>query len=165
MKYDWLTISEANIQALSGICPPGEFRTLKGQEIPTGILPTSLSNKFDSVFVMASGTPNGNVVYMLNGNRVDQPKGEIDQQPFGIVLKGDGKISSGVLIQHGDWSERTIKPPAAFWDQVNDSGIGNYYPISIMPNSNSGRLEDLKISSQQLAFSKLVSALKDQSDL
>lgn len=99
---------------------------------------------------------------MANGNRVDSYDNSVDQMPFGLVFIGDGPIPSGCLIQHGDWDNRTTKPPTEFWDLVNASGTNSYYPLSELPSASSGKITDLSINSQHAAFGKLVEVLKDQ---
>ena len=97
---------------------------------------------------------------MANGNRADYKAGQIDQQPFGLAFTGPDPIPSGVLVQHGDWENRSITPPEEFWRYVSASGLGNVYPISELPVANAGMLSDLKVPSQNKAFGELVSQLR-----
>ncbi len=161
MKYDWFNIAEEDRNKWEAICPAGEYRVIQATVL-SGVLPDALINKFNSVFVMGSGTPYGNVYYMANGNRVDDRDAAIDQMPFGLAFVGDYPVPSGCLIQHGDWQNRTIHPPQEFWDHVIASGTASYYPLSEMPSDNAGKITDLKIDSQNEAFGRLVEVMKDQ---
>lgn len=158
-KYDWFDISDQDKKDWEEICPVNEYRILKPEDFPN-VLPESLVDKYDSIFIMASGSSNGVAYYMANGNRVDFMDSAIDQQPFGLAFVGSDVIPSGSLIQHGDWEGRTTYPPPEFWEHISCSGIGNCYPLSELPTSNSGSIEDLKVNSQKDAFIDLVHSLK-----
>lgn len=166
MNYDWFNIDSQNRAEWDALCPPGQYRVIKPENLP-GPLPSALTDKFDSLLVLASGATDGTTYFMLNGNRVEhpsnkQPSGAIDQQPFGIAFLGSSSIGSGCLVQHGNWSGRTTTPPSDFWDHVQASGIGQVYPISELPSSPSGRLEDLRVSSQKEAFNTCVIQIRSK---
>jgi len=158
MKLDWFRVSDRDAAVYRELCPANEFRVIKPAQLP-GPLPTDLTNKYDSVVLLASGLSTGGVCYMINGHRVDQPVNAIDQMPFGFIDISGQAPSSGCLIQHGDWPERTSDPPPEFWAHVNASGLGNCYPISQLPTQKSGTTAELKIESQYNAFNKLVGKL------
>jgi len=158
-KYDWFDISNQDKKEWEKICPVNEYRILKPKDFPK-VLPQSLTDKYDSIFIMASGSADGIAYYMANGNRVDFNDNAVDQQPFGLAFIGPDTIPSGSLIQHGDWEDRTTNPPDEFWEYITCSGIGNCYPLSELPTSESGSIEDLNISSQKDAFNDLVKVLK-----
>jgi hypothetical protein len=163
MKYNWFNISKEDREKWEALCPPEEYRVMSANVLK-GLLPDGLINQYNSVLIMASGTSNGNVYYMANGNRVDDPDRAIDQMPFGLAFIGNNPIPSGCLLQHGDWGNRTIYPPQDFWGHVTASGISSYYPHSEMPPNLAGKIPDLKIDSQNAAFEKLGEVLKDQVD-
>jgi rubrerythrin len=79
-----------------------------------------------------------------------------------MAFVGDRPIPSGCLIQHGDWDNRTTNPPPEFWGLITISGTNSFYPLSEIPAENTGRITDLNINSQHMAFGKLVEVLKDQ---
>lgn len=159
-KYDWFDISKQQREEWEALCPVNEFRVIKPLDLPS-ILPRALTDKFNSVLIMASGSIDNTVVYyMANGNRVDSSAGQIDQQPFGLAFVGPDPIPSGSLVQHGDWEDRSTTPPDEFWQYVSASGLGNIYPISELPPSDSGELSDLTVQSQQHAFNDLVAQLR-----
>lgn len=97
---------------------------------------------------------------MVNINRIDQTNRAIDQEAFGIAFRSDDTTTSGCLIHHGQWENRTSKPPQRFWDAVAASGIGNCYHIQELPVATSGTLSELCIRSQEGAFQKVVAKLK-----
>jgi len=159
-KYDWFDISKQQREEWEKLCPANEFRVIKSLDLPK-ILPKSLTDKFDSVFILASGSYNDTIVYyMANGNRVDYKAGKIDQQPLGLAFVGPDPIPSGSLIQHGDWEDRNTTPPEEFWQYLAESGIGNVYPLTELPEANSGKLSELKVQSQKDAFNNLVAELR-----
>jgi len=163
-KYDWFDISNEKREEWEKLCPVNEFRIVKPNQVPS-IIPESLVEKFDSVLIVSSASTAGQVAYyMANGNRVDFKAGEIDQMPFGLAFVGASAIPSGALIQHGDWANRSTKPPPDFWTHVSESGIGRCYPLSELPSSSSGSIHELKIDSQHKAFDKIVSILKEYVD-
>jgi len=51
-------------------CPANEYRVLPPTAL-SGLVPAGLLAKADSVLVVASGSPQGTVMYMANVNRVD----------------------------------------------------------------------------------------------
>lgn len=161
MKYNWFDIRIENRAKWEALCPENEYRIYPGTVL-SGLLPDTLINKYNSVFIMASGTTSGNIYYMANGNRVDHQDNAVDQMPFGLAFVGDGPIPSGCLIQHGNWDNRTTNPPAEFWNLVNVSGTSAYYPLSELPSTPEGEIIDLQIDSQNEAFATLVDALKDK---
>jgi hypothetical protein len=165
MKYDWFDIANEDRSKWEGICPPGEYRVFSGSAVSSvlaGVLPEALIGKYNSVFISGSATLDGIVYFMANGNRVDVSGSAIDQMPFGLAFVGNSISGSGCLIQHGNWVNRTTKQPRGFWDQIKNSGIDSYYPLSELPSESAGKLSDLKIDSQNIAFGKLVEVLKNQ---
>jgi hypothetical protein len=158
MQFDWFEMSEEDANAYRELCPPNQFRVLPPAKLP-GPLPDELTRKYDSVVLLASGTSSGSVYYMLNGHRVDQRPKEIDQMPFGFVHTSGQAPSSGCLIQHGNWPERTTTAPPDFWTHVDASGLGSCFPISELPTQPSGTTSELKVQSQLDAFNALVAKL------
>ena len=160
-QYNWFNTKNEDRAKWESLCPPGEYRIYPGTVL-SSLLPVALITQYNSVFIMASGTPSGIIYYMANGNRVDFRDNAIDQMPFGMAFVGDGPIPSGCLIQHGDWDNRTTNPPPEFWGLITISGTNSFYPLSEIPAENTGRITDLNINSQHMAFGKLVEVLKDQ---
>ncbi|MBL7073860.1 hypothetical protein ISS37_01290 [candidate division KSB1 bacterium] len=164
MKYSWFDTSGESREEWESLCPTNEYRIVEPGRLPD-IITESLKQKYDSVLVLASGSQsyNGTIYYMANGNRVDYMEKAIDQQPFGLAFVGTTAHPSGVLIHHGDWDKRTVKPPEEFWDHIKSGSIGQVYPISELPENRSGSIDDLKISSQKDAFNILVNKIRQSS--
>ena len=163
-KYDWFDISNLNREDWEKFCPPGNFRLVTKKEFqehfPEPLSPR-LTNKYANVLITGSPTQNG-VIYMANGNRVDQPPNEIDQMPLGIIFLDNTTSGSAVLIQHGDWDGRSTEIPDGFltkWDLGLLDDI--YFPIEGMPDKSSGKLEELNSLSQVSALQRIVSILRD----
>lgn len=155
----WFDISDQNRDEWETLCPSNEYRILTAGELPR-ILPSDLTNKFDSVFVMASGSAaTGSVYYMANGNRVDFKDNAIDQQPFGLAFVGPEPIPSGCLAHHPDYEGRTTPIPSGFLDRVTASGVGLRLPLSELPDKESGSIDEIEIQSQKSAFRILVDRL------
>lgn len=152
MWYDWQEAPSVTISALSALCPPGEYRVIGPEDMPSGILSPGLLAKTHSILVVSSGTDNGRIYFMFNLNRVDN--NDIDQMPYGIAFDGTGVLPSGVLIQHGSYHPcRTTSLPRDFYNYVAESGI---YPLQEMPPKSAGPISDLKTGSQEDAFRLLV---------
>ncbi|MBU0647543.1 hypothetical protein KJ855_00005 [Patescibacteria group bacterium] len=161
MKFDWFDISDQKRSDWENLCEPNHYRIIEPGELPD-ILPKLLTNKFDSILIMASGTTTGTAYYIANGNRVDYKANAIDQQPFGLAFVGNNPIGSGCLIQHGTWQDRTTNPPDDFWEKIEESGIGNCFPLPELPESPYGKIEALKKPSYKDAFSAVIKQLKKQ---
>jgi hypothetical protein len=137
----WIFFNKGQQDRLTELCPVGEFRVLSPADA-SGFLPPALTSKFDSIVVAASGSSDGNTYYLLNGNRWDVKAGEIDQQPFGIAMTG-GAATSGVLVHHGDWVDRSTVPPTSFVQGLSTSGLGACYPLPTNPPTASGPVSSL----------------------
>ncbi|MGV2337787.1 MAG UNVERIFIED_CONTAM: hypothetical protein LVR18_28130 [Planctomycetaceae bacterium] len=155
MWFDWKPVPPEQLKSLSDLCPSGEYRVLSQEQIPDGVISPTLKTKLHNVLIMCSGdATTGRLYTMLNYNRVDGD--EIDQMPYGIAYDGSGPIPSGVLVQHGDYENRTTPLPEGFHEFVAQSGM---YPLQEMPTNPSGRISDLNIGSQQKGFELLRSQI------
>lgn len=164
-SFNYFPVTNEPKAKWEAICPPGEFRIVSGsmmQSSFSSILSKDLLIKFDSVFIAGSATADGIVYFLANGNRIHPKDNAIDQMPFGLMFIGDSTSGSGCLIQHGNWPGRTIPIPGDFWNHISASGISNYYSLSEIPTSASGKLSDLKIDSQYTAFGKIIDGLHNQ---
>ena len=167
-KYSWFKISNQKRSDWEKVCPPSEYRVMSGSHFQAtfnGLLPVELTEKYTSIFIAGSPTKNG-IVYMANGNRVDYKPMEIDQMPFGLAFISDSVSGSGILLQHGKWDGRTTSAPDEFWNQISASQLdGVCYPLSELPQSSSGKLDELQIDSQRAALGKLVDILRNKNQL
>src|SRR5271166_1838345 len=166
-KESWKQLDADQIQEWRNLTSdyPGQpyYKHLTPQELPSGIPPT-LRSKINHAILMASGTPQGEVMLVCDLCRADKDrKGRvIDQQPFALVLDGHGNAPSGMYLHHGDWDkDRTFRPPQSFWDAVDQSGLGRYFYPEIPAGRDSGFLSDLPVSSYGNAFQEMVLRFKD----
>ena len=158
-QYDYFDVSKEKKADWEKICPVDEYRVLSGSQITT-LLPEKLTNQYDSVIVVASGSNDGTAYYMMNGNRVDFKDQAIDQMPFALAFIGDEPVISGSLVQHGDWTDRTVPMPSDFQSYVQASGIGALYPLHELPQNNSGSIEELIGTSQEAAFKDVFASIR-----
>lgn len=158
--YTWFDTSQESRGAWEALCPPGEYRVIHPNSVPA-LIPRPLIAKADSVLMVASGSPEGQIVFMANIHRVDSGDQGIDQEPFGIVFHANTPAPSGVLLHHGKWEGRTTQPPEEFWRTLQSSGVGNCYPFRELPKKKAGPITDLNVPSQHEAFAALVSRLKE----
>jgi hypothetical protein len=145
------------------LCPTNSYKIISPQDFPEGVISTDLLGKCDSILLVSSGNATSTAYYMANINRVESKTGEIDQQPFGLLLVGASASSSGLMFHHGNWCGRTSQPPPEFWENVKNSGIGKCYPLKTLPSKNEGPIEELDIDCQHVAFGKLIDDFKKQS--
>ncbi len=162
MGKEWSYINTSGIEraACERICPIGEYRVVDRAAIPEFIA-SGLRVKADSALIVASGSPDGTMMFMVNINRVDRKAVAIDQEPFAIVFNGNAPALSGCIIHHGDWRGRTTMPPPEFWTALAASGLGNRYPYSELPSKVAGLITELAIQSHHDAFKALDAQLKD----
>ena len=150
MRSSYFDISTENLVDWWDLCPTGEYRVLSPLSLPA-LIPDRLIQKVDSSVIAAFGTQGG-TVYMVNLNRVDHRAQAIDQQPFLLAFVGTLPVGSGVLVHHGNWTDRTIRPPAEFWNHIQRSGLGAVWPLSTLPVHSAGSLSELRDFSHGSAF-------------
>ncbi len=159
-EWSYICTSEIDRLACEQICPVGEFRAVGRKDIPAFIA-SGLRAKADSAVIVASGSPEGAMMFMVNIHRVDQKAAAIDQESFAIVFNGTTPALSGCMIHHGNWSGRTTAPPPEFWPALTASGIGNRYPFAQLPSNSGGPISELEIQSHHDAFAALSDRLKE----
>jgi len=155
--FDWQARPEIDFSDLAAICPEGQYRVVTPDVIPPGLISPALLAKTHSVLIMCSGTASGRVYAMLNLNRID--RSEVDQMPYAIAFDAHEPIPSGVLIQHAGYPGRTSPLPADFYEYIAASGT---YPLKGMPPADSGPISELRVGSQEEAFSLLVTVLEKE---
>jgi hypothetical protein len=163
MEFNWSSLSEEKRDTWLSMCPQNSYAVVKPAALG-GLMSTGLLAKYDSVVLVSSGVKDSNaVVFMANGQRADKKAGAIDQMPFGFACFSGDNNSSGVLIQHGNWEGRTTTPPNSFWTCMQNSGLGNCYPLAEVPSNPTGALDSLNIKSQTTgAFHTLLQELEKQ---
>jgi hypothetical protein len=77
------------------------------------------------------------VAYRRGGTRA------VDVEPFGVIVHSTGPGPSGVFIHHGTWEDRTQYAAAAFWEEVLQSGVGQYFLANAPANRSAGPLTEL----------------------
>jgi hypothetical protein len=151
-KASWVNLQSTQRDLLEAWARGGSgYRVLSPVDI-VGLLPAGLHPKIQSVVLMVAPTSTGGVYVIANNHRVDRRAWAIDQEPFGSIIDSTGARAQAVVIHHGSWPGRTIRPPTAFWDHLDRSGIGTFFPLSTLPEGSSGPLEDLQELSHLAAF-------------
>lgn len=149
------------MQIFRELCPENEFRVYE-KNIELHGVSKGLTDQISNMMIASSGDSNGRVYYMANLHRPD-PKDRngkaIDQMPFGFVFDNEIPMLSGALIQHGDWQGRTVYPPESVWQDLINGEIQAYMNINLVPAVTAGSIYDLDGSTQQAAFSTLISGL------
>jgi hypothetical protein len=157
MKFNRHDRPYSEYETWRAICPEGAWKKVAPQ-LFQGLLPKALLAKTNSVFVMASGSPQSSV-FVANLNRVDEPASAVDQEPYVVAFDHSTSAASGGFIHHGDWLDRTTEPGDVFFGAIAASGIQAHYPLSTMPRAGSGLIENLQVHSQSEAWWASVSAL------
>jgi hypothetical protein len=162
MKFSRFDPSYGAYGEWHSICPEMTWKSVSPDAL-SGIIPANpLLSKANSVLVMASASANFSV-FVANINRVDMPASAIDQEPYIAVCDHSASAASGGFVHHGTWSKRTSLPGKEFFDGLSASGIQAHYPLAEMPTASSGRLNELKVDSQNAAFWAALSALRHSS--
>lgn len=163
-RFDFLDTSQEDISAWEKLCPVGEYRVLPSGSLPS-VVPEALRAKCVDSIVMASGSKDEGVSYfVVNLERKDQADGAIDQQPFCLVFSGSVAAPSGCLVQHGDWTDRTVRVPETFFKGVQQTGIAPYLGVLSIPPDLSGSLKSLSGSRHEAAFERVVEHVKRLND-
>jgi hypothetical protein len=158
VKFSWVSIDDESRSEWEKLCPIGEYRVIQAEDVPP-IVPAPLVEKGHSFLVMASGSPTGTAIYMVNTNRLDTKDRAIDQEPFGLAFVGNNPVYSGCFIHHGTWEGRTRSVPKGFIDGISSSTLDESYCVTSIPNEPAGKIEDLSVDSQQKAFQHLLDKL------
>ena len=159
MKFSRNDPSYEAYDTWKSICSEGVWKEIEPGML-SGLIPSGLLDKTNSVFVMASGSPQVSA-FVANLNRVDMSSSAIDQEPYIAVFDHSASTASGGFVHHGNWHGRTTNPDKDFFDAITASGIQAYYPLEEMPTTGSGLIEDLKADSQKQAFWNAFTQLKN----
>ncbi len=135
--------------------------------VPQSELPSVFSDRFrgkiDSALLIAAPTSTGGTYLAYSANRVDYRDQAIDIEPFGLIVHSTGPSSSGVFLHHGDWEGRTVVPPSGFWNDVAESGIGDYFLSNPPEGLRQGTLDQLT-PGHRGAFDALVREIRSRVD-
>jgi hypothetical protein len=149
MKGWWLMRKEHfNVWVASGQdpqvwwawCPEDTWRRCSVQELPDpSVVPSGLAVKSDSVVAIRHGP-----FLALVLNRPDGT--EIDKMPAGYVFLSGQLLHPGGVVQHANYSGRTLPAPAEFLQAITNSGIGLVQPFPGLPTRSVGSLDQLDAS-------------------
>lgn len=142
LKVTWFRFPPEQQRRIGELVPGSGWALLSSTEL-CGILPDEYMAKVDSVIGVSAPTSTGGTCVMFNNLRVDTGARLIDQDPLGMFLTSSGVSSSGVLVHHGDWDDRSWEASSALWRDVEDSGIGGYFLSDPPAGRGSGSLADL----------------------
>ena len=112
-----------------------------------------------SALLMWERNSSSSVFLVFNGMRLDKKDNAIDQEPFGIVINSTGANTYGIFVHHGDWPNRTIPITSEVQKILESTSLGNYFPLTEVPQSSSGPLTELKNTSHEGAFKKTINEL------
>jgi hypothetical protein len=160
-RKSWFCYPRENKRKLLALCSVNSQRTCS-PSVFAGLLPPKILDKAESVFVMTSGTSNGDIYMMANVNRIDRDNDQvlIDQEPFGFFIPASDdctSLPSGCCIHHGAWEGRTTLAPGWISGSYTSGELDVYPPI---PFENLVRtLDDPILRSQHKAFQKILSVL------
>jgi len=158
VKFDYFSLSGQNRSDWETLCPLNSYVVVEPAAFGFPI-PKSLLQKSYKIVVACSGYFDNEITfYMANLLRIDGS--EIDQNPFGFAFLGPTATTSGYLIQHGNWINRTT--PLTI-DRTID--FGNFlgspnFIVQGIPEHPTGKLSDLQIASHRNAFTILNERIK-----
>ena len=160
MKDSYMRLTPEQQQEIAELASTSGWRLVSRESLPS-IFPASFRNKLDSAVLIVSGTVQGTTTLVCNAARLDFPARAVDQEPFGVVVHGSGVSPTGIFLHHGSWPGRTTFPPAAFWEHVEASGVGNYL-FSHPPFGVTGGPIDTLPSGHRQAFDAVVFRLNER---
>ncbi len=162
MDFNWSVLKPDEAKYYVDLCPVNEYYILTGVESLPGISP-GLVKKSDTFFLACSGDGKDQVYYMANMQRKDLKDQAIDQMPFGFLINSSitGSMSAA-LIQHGNWEGRTVHPPISAWDEILSGNYTQYQNLQILPLNQTGSIYDIRDTSQEKAFTTLISGLNEE---
>ena len=161
-NVSWITLTSEQQAELEGCVGTAGWGMVPQSQLPI-VLPEGLRAKTDSALVIVAPTSTGGTYLVTSTLRVDTKDQAIDQEPFGLIVHSTGASPMGMFLHHGDWEGRTEYPPQQFWDEVSESGIGDYF----FTNPPSGLLEgtlDQLPKGHRNAFDAVVLAIRAEVD-
>src|SRR5262245_14805458 len=141
-RPSWISLTSTEQAELHPFAMTPGWQLVSRESIPS-VFPPEFRKKFDSAVVISAPTSSGGTWLVFNALRPDRPAGQIDQEPFAIIVNSSGADPSGMFLHHGKWRGRSQKPPHGFWAQVDESGIGNYFFANPRSGLTQGPLDQL----------------------
>ena len=141
-KPNWINLSSSQQDELDRFVHSPGWRVVAGSELPS-VFPERFRAKIESALIIAAPTSTGGTYLAFSANRVDLRARALDIEPFGVIVHSTGPGRSGVFIHHGTWKDRTQYPPEAFWTDVSQSGVAQYFLASPSATRSAGSLQEL----------------------
>jgi len=160
-----ISIKKLSIEITSGLKIESThfgWQLLPKYNVPE-FFPPTFADKIDSVVAITAPTSTGGIYMVYSANRVDEKAKAIDIEPFGLIVHSTGASNWGMFIHHGDWDGRTEIPPNEIWDEIDRSGIGDYYLTSLPSTRQKGSLDELPKGHRE-GFNTIIKALRDYVD-
>ena len=142
MKPSWINLTTEQQEELDQAVPRPGWRVVPQSELPS-VFPKTFRRKIDSALVISTPTSTGGTYLAYSAHRVDYKAGAIDIEPLGLIVHSTGVGSIAVFLHHGQWTGRTAPPPSGFWDELDESGIGNYFRTHPPEGRTEGTLQEL----------------------
>jgi hypothetical protein len=121
-------------------CPEDTWRRCSVQDLPDPkVVPSGLAAKSDSVVAVRQGPF---LALVLNRPH----RAEIDKMPAGFVFLSGQSAHPGGVVQHANYSGRTLTAPTEFLQAIKDSGIGLIQPFPGLPTQSAGPIDQLDAS-------------------
>lgn len=74
MKYSWIEKPDVSFERLNEICQVGRYQILGKEDLPYDVMPASLLDKTESIFVCCSGVQGADrMYYMFNPQVLGTP--------------------------------------------------------------------------------------------
>jgi hypothetical protein len=162
MKANWVTVTSEQQAELSQRLPASGWRIIPSRDLPS-VFPPSFREKIDSAFVITAPTSTGGTYLAYSANRVDFKSQAIDVEPLGLIVHSTGANSSACFLHHGDWEGRSQPPPAGFWEDVDRSGVGEWFKANPPTGLSSGTIDQLP-KGHRGAFESLVREIRARVD-
>ena len=162
MKPSWVRITPEQQEELGRCVPTPGWRIIPTSELPS-VFPPAFREKIDSALVIATPTSTGGTYLAYTANRVDFKAQAVDIEPLGLIVHSTGPSSSACFLHHGNWEGRTESPPAGFWEDVQQSGIGDWFRANPPNGLVGGTMEQLP-KGHRGAFDSLVREIRGRID-
>ena len=162
IKNSLIQLSKEEIAEINEYDMKPGWRIMPQEQTPK-VFRGSFKEKTDSVVAITAQTSTGGSYLVYSANRIDIKDKANDIEPFGLIVHSTGASTWGMFIHHGDWVGRTEKPPAGIWDEIERSGIGNYYLSNPSSSKKEGALDELP-NGHRKGFDEIVKAIRAQVD-
>ncbi len=139
-------------------CPELTYKVVDNNELPDW-LPSSLTTKFNSAVIAASGNTS-TYVGIIMGYRIDHD--EIDEHPFVVAFDKNNNNEFSGFINHGDWTDRTTNIPDEMQRLMAASGLSVDFKFNRKPEVPYGTLNDLKNQGILNGYEKAVSIIEEK---